>query len=113
MVKNENDTSTVKDNISSTTGTSVPLQLGVKNDTSTVKNDTSTVPIEEEDTSNFWFSLASAIGSAATAAALGVIIYQTRLTKKQIAQTQKELDNTLRPWLGLLQTYGKDIEFYG
>ncbi len=85
----KNDTSTVKDNVSSTTETSVPT----------------------EDTSNSWFSIVGAIGSAATAAAFGVIIYQTSLTKKQIAQTQKELENTLRPWLGLLQTYGKDTGF--
>jgi hypothetical protein len=55
------------------------------------------------DTWNFWFSLVGAIGSAATAAAFGFIIHQTRLT-------QKELDNTLRPRLGVLQTHGKDIE---
>jgi hypothetical protein len=52
-----------------------------------------------------------AIGSFATAIALGVIFYQSILTKKQIAQTQEELDNTLRPWIGVLQTPGKDIEF--
>jgi hypothetical protein len=39
--------------------------------------------------------------------AFGIIIYQTRLTKKQLAQTQEVIDNTLRPWKGV----GKDIEY--
>jgi hypothetical protein len=115
----------------------VALQLGsIKNDTSgvqsvqdnessieagSIKNDTSGVqgnasPIETstpiKNPSNYWFSLAGAIGSVATAAAFVIIIYQTRLTKKQIAQTQEEMDNTLRPWIGLLQTTEKDIVFY-
>jgi hypothetical protein len=76
-----------------------------------------------DDQWDFWFSFLGALGSAATAAAFGVIIYQTRLNKKQIAQTkdqiaqtqkqvaqtQEELDNTLRPWLGVLQTKEQDI----
>jgi hypothetical protein len=91
----------------------VALQVGgIKNDTSPVQGNVSSkeTPMPNGNT-NFWFSLAGAIGSLATAAAFGFIIYQTRLTKKQLAQTQEEIDNTLRAWIGVLQTTGKDIEF--
>jgi hypothetical protein len=107
----------------------IALQVGgIKNDTSPVQENVSSTtepPKSNGDTSNFWFSFASAIGSFATLGAFVVIMYQTRLTKKQIAQTQvglsltkeqlaqtqEELDNTIRPWIGILQTHGKDIGF--
>ena len=64
----------------------VALQVGgIKNDTSPVQGNVSSkeIPMPNGDT-NFWFSLAGAVGSLATAA-FGFIIYQTRLTKKQLA----------------------------
>lgn len=48
----------------------------------------------------FAFSIAAAVGSGATALALGFIYKQSKLTRKQISQTQQEIDSTLRPWLG-------------
>jgi hypothetical protein len=67
-----------------------------------------------DDTFAFWFALIGAIGSAATAGALIFVGYQTSQTRKQIQQTQeqtkqaqeqtrlirKEMETTLRPWLG-------------
>jgi hypothetical protein len=91
----------------------VTLHLGnIKNYASAVQDNVSSIETSTliEDPSNFWFSLAGAIGSLATAAAFGIIIYQTRLTKKQLAQTQEEIDNTLRPWIGVFETTGKNIE---
>ena len=41
----------------------------------------------------------AAIGSLATAAGFGVLIFQSYLTRKQISQTQQEIDTTLRQWL--------------
>jgi hypothetical protein len=66
----------------------------------------------KENRTDFSFSLVGAIGSAATAAAFWLIIRQTNLTKKQIAQTQDDLDNPSRPWIGHLQIEDKDIRFY-
>jgi len=49
---------------------------------------------------DFIFSFVAAVGSGATAAGFILIWNQTRLTKKQISQTQQEIDSTLRPWIG-------------
>jgi hypothetical protein len=49
---------------------------------------------------SFPFSLAAAIGSLATFAGFIVLLWQSRLTRTQISQTQQEIDSTLRPWLG-------------
>jgi hypothetical protein len=49
---------------------------------------------------DFPFSLAAAIGSLATFAGFIVLLWQSRLTRTQISQTQQEIDSTLRPWLG-------------
>jgi hypothetical protein len=45
------------------------------------------------------FNLIQAIGSIATAGFF-ILFYQINLTKKQLSQTQQEIDSTLRPWLG-------------
>lgn len=70
-----------------------------------------------DDSWKFFYELAQAIGSVATAAALGFVGWQTYLFKKQISleiqktnQAQEESKLTFRPWIGFVsvnQQYGK------
>jgi hypothetical protein len=71
-----------------------------------------------DDSWSFAFALAGAIGSVATAGALGFLYYQSRQTQKQIqlAQqqtnyTREEMDSTLRPWIGVIDVEIQADEF--
>ena len=71
-----------------------------------------------DDSWAFAFSFAGAIGSVATAGALGFLYYQSRQTQKQIqlAQqqtnyTREEMDSTLRPWIGVIDVEIQADEF--
>jgi hypothetical protein len=57
----------------------------------------------DEVPNDFWISLLpplAAAGSLATAGGFIVLLIQSRLTGKQVSQTQQEIDSTLRSWLG-------------